>query len=95
MVREVITSYLEPFDGADRFDLVRDFSGPFPVEIISRMLGVPEGERQPVPPPRSTPCCTASPVADGPTHEGVEATQSLALFFATSPRRSVGTPGTT
>ena len=23
-----------------------DFSGPFPVEIISRMLGVPEGERQ-------------------------------------------------
>jgi cytochrome P450 len=38
MVREVITSYLEPFDGADH--------GPFPVEIICRMLGVPEGERQ-------------------------------------------------
>jgi cytochrome P450 len=46
MVREVITSYLEPFDGADHFDLVKDFSGPFPVEIICRMLGVPEGERQ-------------------------------------------------
>jgi len=46
MVREVITSYLEPFDDADHFDLVKDFSGPFPVEIICRMLGVPEGERQ-------------------------------------------------
>ncbi len=46
MVREVITSYLEPFDGAEGFDAVADFSAPFPVEIISRMLGVPEGERQ-------------------------------------------------
>jgi len=46
MVREVIASYLDPFDGADSFDVVRDFSGPFPVEIICRMLGVPAGERQ-------------------------------------------------
>lgn len=46
MVREVITSFLDPYDGADAFDAVADFSAPFPVEIISRMLGVPEGERQ-------------------------------------------------
>jgi cytochrome P450 len=46
MVREVITSYLEPFDGADSFDVVKDFSGPFPVEIICRMLGVPAEDRQ-------------------------------------------------
>ena len=46
MVREVIRSYLDPFDHADQIDLVADFSGPFPVEIICRMLGVPEGERQ-------------------------------------------------
>ncbi len=46
MVREVIVSFLEPFDDADSFDAVADFSGPFPVEIISRMLGVPEDERQ-------------------------------------------------
>jgi len=45
-VREVIVSFLAPFDDADSFDAVADFSGPFPVEIISRMLGVPEGERQ-------------------------------------------------
>jgi cytochrome P450 len=46
MVREVIVSFLEPFDDADSFDAVADFSGPFPVEVISRMLGVPEAERQ-------------------------------------------------
>jgi cytochrome P450 len=46
MVREVITSLLDPFDDADEFDAVKDFSGPFPVEIISRMLGVPEADRQ-------------------------------------------------
>src|ERR1019366_1423870 len=46
MVREVIQSFLAPFDDAESFDAVADFSAPFPVEIISRMLGVPEGERQ-------------------------------------------------
>jgi cytochrome P450 len=46
MVREVITSFLEPLEDLDTFDAVADFSAPFPVEIISRMLGVPEGERQ-------------------------------------------------
>ena len=46
MVREVIQSCLEPFDDAESLDAVADFGGPFPVEIICRMLGVPEGERQ-------------------------------------------------
>jgi cytochrome P450 len=46
MVREVICSFLDPLDGADEFDAVADFAAPFPVEVISRMLGVPEGERQ-------------------------------------------------
>jgi cytochrome P450 len=46
MVREVIVSFLEPFDDVDSFDAVHDFSAPFPVEIISRMLGVPEADRQ-------------------------------------------------
>ena len=46
MIREVITSFLAPFDDADSFDAVADFSALFPVEIISRMLGVPEGDRQ-------------------------------------------------
>jgi cytochrome P450 len=46
MVREVIVSFLGQFDDADSFDAVADFSAPFPVEVISRMLGVPENERQ-------------------------------------------------
>jgi cytochrome P450 len=46
MIREVITSFLEPLEGAEEFDVVADFSALFPVEIIARMLGVPEDMRQ-------------------------------------------------
>jgi cytochrome P450 len=46
MIREVVCSFLDPLDGATEFDAVADFSASFPVEIISRMLGVPESERQ-------------------------------------------------
>jgi cytochrome P450 len=41
MVREVIVTHLDRLDGRDAFDVVTDFSAPFPVEIIARMLGVP------------------------------------------------------
>ncbi len=46
MIREVITELLEPLEADGSFDAVADFSALFPVEIISRMLGVPEGQRQ-------------------------------------------------
>src|SRR5215207_6403776 len=46
MIRDVIRSFLDPLDDAGEFDAVTDFAGPFPVEVISRMLGVPDGERQ-------------------------------------------------
>lgn len=46
MVREVISSFLTPLEDREDFDAVADFSALFPVEIISRMIGVPEGERQ-------------------------------------------------
>ncbi len=46
MIREVIAGHLDRLAGEDHFDVVVDLSGPFPVEIISRMLGVPAGERQ-------------------------------------------------
>ena len=46
MIREVIQGYLEPLEGAGGFDAVADFSALFPVEIISRMLGVPAEMRQ-------------------------------------------------
>jgi len=46
MIREVIRGFLAPFDGATEFDAVADFSALFPIDVISRMLGVPEGDRQ-------------------------------------------------
>ena len=46
-VVEVIDKYLGAAD-PDCFDVVQDFSGPFPVEVITRMAGVPEEYRQQV-----------------------------------------------
>jgi cytochrome P450 len=46
MVREVIVGYLDALGDVDSFDAVADFSALFPVEIISRMLGAPEADRQ-------------------------------------------------
>jgi cytochrome P450 len=45
MVIEKIDKYLNAAD-PDRFDAVQEFSGPFPVEVITTMLGVPEGHAQ-------------------------------------------------
>ena len=44
---ELVEHYLSKVD-PDRFDVVQDFSGPFPVEVITRMAGVPEDFRQQV-----------------------------------------------
>lgn len=46
-VVEVVEKYLGKAD-PDNFDVVQDFSGPFPVEVITRMAGVPEEYRQQV-----------------------------------------------
>ncbi len=48
MIREVVVAFLDRLDGDAVFDAVADFSALFPVEIISRMLGVPEDMRQQV-----------------------------------------------
>ncbi|MBX7434947.1 cytochrome P450 [Mycobacterium sp. Y57] len=46
-VVELVQHYLGQAD-PDNFDVVQDFSGPFPVEVITRMAGVPEEFRQKV-----------------------------------------------
>jgi cytochrome P450 len=46
MVAEVIGVFLDELQDRTDFDAVADFSAPFPVEIISRMLGVPQQDRQ-------------------------------------------------
>ena len=45
--RRTRRAYLGTAD-PDNFDVVQDFSGPFPVEVITRMAGVPEDFRQQV-----------------------------------------------
>ncbi|MBP1821733.1 cytochrome P450 [Mycobacterium sp. OAE908] len=46
-VVELVEHYLSKVD-PENFDVVQDFSGPFPVEVITRMAGVPEDFRQQV-----------------------------------------------
>ena len=46
-VVELVKHYLDEAD-PENFDVVQDFSGPFPVEVITRMAGVPEDFRQQV-----------------------------------------------
>jgi cytochrome P450 len=48
MVRQAIGGFADRIGDSSAFDAVQDFSGPFPVEVISIMLGVPEGQRQQV-----------------------------------------------
>ena len=47
LVVEQVDRYLSAVDPTD-FDVVQDFSAPFPVEVITKMLGVPPGLRQQV-----------------------------------------------
>ncbi|CAJ1582913.1 cytochrome P450 [[Mycobacterium] wendilense] len=44
-VEHLVDHYLGQVDPGN-FDVVQDFSGPFPVEVITRMAGVPEDYRQ-------------------------------------------------
>jgi cytochrome P450 len=46
MIRDVICGFLDSVRDAPSFDAVADFAAPFPIEVISRMLGVPEADRQ-------------------------------------------------
>jgi cytochrome P450 len=46
IVERVIGGFLDDLAGAGSFDVVQDFSGPFPVEVISEIVGIPAGDRQ-------------------------------------------------
>ncbi len=46
MVRTILTEYLDGVDAEGGFDVVADVAAPFPVEVISAILGVPAGDRQ-------------------------------------------------
>jgi len=80
MIREVISGFLDPLNDCDEFDVVRDFSAPFPIEVISRMLGVPEGERQKLRENLDL-SLHREPGEMDPTPEGVAAMLENAVYF--------------
>jgi cytochrome P450 len=45
-VQQVIGGFLDALSDRDEFDAVVDLGGPFPVEVICTIVGVPEGDRQ-------------------------------------------------
>lgn len=46
LVRDIIGGYLDRLSHRRQFDILEEFAAPFPVEIISTILGVPPEDRQ-------------------------------------------------
>ncbi|MEN8158869.1 MAG: cytochrome P450 [Myxococcota bacterium] len=44
-IREITVAHLDALVGARRFDVIADFAGKLPMDVISEMLGVPEADR--------------------------------------------------
>ena len=80
LVGEIIATYLDALVDRSEFDLVAEFAALFPVEVISAILGVPEGERQQV---RLWVDMFLHREVGNPdtTHEGMEATLHMAGYF--------------
>ncbi len=45
-LREIARGLLEPLLERGSFDLMSEFAGPFPTEVISELVGVPEADRE-------------------------------------------------
>ena len=46
VVERVIARFLDELEDLRAFDAVRDFAGPFPIEVICEIVGVPAADRQ-------------------------------------------------
>lgn len=81
MIRDVVTGYLDPFNDADEFDVVADFSAPFPADVISRMLGAPEGDHKQL---RHwlDDSLTRTPGQLEPSQENAEAILNIAVYWS-------------
>jgi len=44
-IREIICGYLDELQTHEQFDVVKDFSAKFPMDVISSMLGIPKEDR--------------------------------------------------
>ena len=94
MVRSVIGGFADELDGRDHFDAVEELAAPFPVEIISRVLGVPEQDHQQIRLWIDV-MLHREPGHNGPTAEGAEAAFAYGLYFYELAGRSGLVPATT
>ena len=78
-VEELVDHYLAKVD-PDNFDVIQDFSGPFPVEVITRMAGVPEDYRQQVRHWIDT-SLTREPGNIGYTESGMQAAIDSGMYY--------------
>jgi len=80
MIREVIVNYLDRLNDAPEFDADADFAAPFPVEVISRLLGVPEADRQQIR-HRIDLGLQREPGQTEPSEENMQATLENGIYF--------------
>ncbi|MGB3412784.1 MAG: cytochrome P450 [Microthrixaceae bacterium] len=45
-IRQIARSYIAAFEGRDSIDLIADFAGRLPMDVISELMGVPVEDRQ-------------------------------------------------
>ena len=80
VAREVIRGFLDEIPSSGEFDAVVDFAAPFPIEIISALLGVPKADRQQI---RhwTDAVLYRNPNDPNPTPEGMEALRLRKEYF--------------
>ena len=80
MIRQIVRATLDALSGRLEFDAVADFAAPFPVEVISTMLGVPPADRQAVR-LRTDAFLHREPDDPSPTPAGIEAAMGQHQYF--------------
>jgi cytochrome P450 len=76
MIRRIACEYLDALVGRPRFDVVKDFTARLPMDVISTMLGIPEGDRLMVQ-QRSNLMLHREPGDPMPTREAIDASLQL------------------
>jgi cytochrome P450 len=81
VVAKVINGSLDQLESSPRFDAVVDFAGPFPVEVICTIVGVPKGDRQQI--RHWTDSMLEREVGNPfPTDEGIAASIAVTTYMA-------------
>jgi len=80
IAHRIINRYLDALADAETFDAIGDFAAPFPVEMISTLLGVPEADRQQI---RhwTDAVLYRNPGDPDPTQDGIEAFRLRNEYF--------------